>query len=709
MNMRIVRFILAVAVTGVFACGCPSAPEPPAPGPEPSAPVRPESFSAAVETIEGIPQPVWGEGTGVTVYFQPSSDGRTFLVGGNPSSIGEEGFSDYYKALAAVYPASFESSFTAEGLAVELPQVQEYDSNGISPGAMPLAALGDTTGKLDFKYLCGLLEVDVSHSLNIREIRLTSLKDEALWGTLAVSAEPSQFPSASMRENASEGRNTLILRVSGNDAGNQGNEVFVSGPNSTVSSGTIPAAGTETSGRYFFAVPAGTLQQGYRLTILDERGGYMQKVFPAVTAGRASCVKAGDLAYRDASDDIEVRTDVLNKAFYKDIYMNSGLFLTTNDTLPVADFLNLSIEHMMDARNSPTPADYAAQDAAFIGSEEDSNGRLLYPDGGPRYRLFYVRGGGSSSHGLSLGSDGRDRFRAFVAAGGSYMGSCAGAYLATRGTSLDGNTAGNYTGLWPGHCNALTTKQIYPGHVIPPDSPILKYYDFGGDFYIDSVRHHNGPCFIDYDCVPGTEVITRFDIPDSTKMHGHPAIITWKKDKWSGRVTPCGSHPEQVPSGENLLLMAAMVRYGFDGVGIARVKGVLRNGEIRRMVKSTEDHDPDYTKIGDRQCHHFVFSLPEGARNVKVRVESLGNYNLSLRMAKGTFAFKEDAEYAVEGVQSGKQLFFPSLEAGTWYVGVQCESVPTVTDNHGTYGTEYSNTGILNGAPYTVQVSWDYE
>jgi hypothetical protein len=80
-----------------------------------------------------------------------------------------------------------------------------------------------------------------------------------------------------------------------------------------------------------------------------------------------------------------------------------------------------------------------------------------------------------------------------------------------------------------------------------------------------------------------------------------------------------------------------------------------------------------------------------------------------IRIKDWDYYLVQDAEYAVEGVQSGKQLFFPSLEAGTWYVGVQCESVPTVTDNHGTYGTEYSNTGILNGAPYTVQVSWDYE
>ena len=441
---------------------------------------------------------------------------------------------------------------------------------------------------------------------------------------------------------------------------------------------------------------------------MDEGFGYMQQEEAAPGAGRARYVSFDPVNYRDVSEEVTIREDVPNKAFYKDLFLNSGMFLTTNDTLPVSDFLGLDIEHMMIARSNPTAADYAAQTAMVAGSEEDTNGRLLYPDGEPRYRMVYVRGGGSSDHGYSLGPDGRDRFRAFVAKGGSYLGSCAGAYIATRGTTLNGATSGNYMGIWPGTCNSLSTLQIYPGHVLPPDSPLLQYYDFGGDFYIDSVRHHNGPCFINYDCVPGTEVLTRFDIPDSTKMHGHPAIIAWKQNKWTGRVIPCGSHPEQVPDGENLLLMAAMVRYCFDGVGNAKVKGILHNGETRQMTCTTEDQKPAYTRIGDRQCHHFVFALPDGARNVRVRLASLEGYQLSLRLAKGTFAFKEDAQYALENTEPWKELYWPTLEAGTWYVGVQCESVPTVVTNHGKFGTEYADTGVLNGAPYTISVSWEY-
>ena len=707
--MRIIRFISAAVFTAILACGCPPAPEPPGPDPETE---RPTAFSATLEEIEGVASPSWTAESTIRVYLPSVPEGKEFHLSGTPSAtdatFAEEGFKEYHTATAALYPASFDGRLEGENLVLDLPGTQGYSADGIDPALMPFVAKADTTGKLDFKYPFSIVAVTVKSRNALREIRLVSNKDEALWGKMSVPVGEG-FPAGTMLENTSAEKSELVLKIDADGAsGETGNESFVTGPNSTITDGTIGANGQETTATYCFAVPAGTLQDGFRLTVIDHHGGYMQQEFPAATTRRAACSKSGDASYRDASEDVDIRTDIQNKAFYKDLVMNSGLFLTTNDTLPVTEFLGLSMEVFLGARYSPTKADTAAQTAFFVGSADDVNGRMLYPDGEPRFRMVYVRGGGSTDHGYTLGAEGRDRFRKFVAAGGSYLGSCAGAYLACRGSSLDVTTSGYGMAIWPGHCTSLTTKQIYPGHVVPEDSPLLKYYDFGGDYYIDSVRHHNGPCFIDYAAIPGTEVLTRFDIPDSTKMHGHPAIIAWKKDKWWGRVIPCGSHPEQIPDGENLLLMAGMVRYCFDGVGNAKVKGILHNGEVRRMVKDTEDKDPAYTKIGDKQCHHFVFALPEGAKNVRVRLESLKNYNLSLHLAKGTFAFKEDAQYKVEGVQGGKQLFFDTLEAGTWYVGVQCESTVTVTDEHGFYGTIYSNTGILNGAPYTIQVTWDY-
>ena len=698
---------LALTAVLVLATGCPD--NPPEPGPEPA-----DHYEASLEALEGYGQPTWPADAVIRVLPEGSGEEEripfagSLALDGAVASFRADGFQDYDKPCLAVWPENLMAFREGGNLKVGLPQVRFSEGNGFDLQDMPMAAVGGTDARLAFHHLCNVVEVSFDAVRPIREIQLRSKKDEALWGDVTVTLSETGVPTHVACENTAENRNVLIMKLQADEAGEPGAEPFVTGSNSTVTNGTL--GGSQLPGRKTccFIVPVEALGAGFVLTLLDETFGYMQQEEPAPGAGRARCFVQEPLAYSDASEAVVIREDVLNKAFYKDLFLNSGMYLTTNDTLPVSDFLGLDIEHMMIARSNPTPEDYAAQTAMISGSQEDTNGRLLYPDGEPRYKMVYVRGGGSSDHGYSLGPDGRDRFRAFVAKGGSYLGSCAGAYVATRGTTLNGATSGNYMGIWPGTCNSLTTKQIYPGHVLPPDSPLLQYYDFGGDFYIDSVRHHNGPCFINYDLVPGTEVLTRFDIPDSTKMHGHPAIIAWKQNKWTGRVIPCGSHPEQVPDGENLLLMAAMVRYCFDGVGIAKVKGILHNGETRAMTCTTEEQKPAYTKIGDRQCHHFVFALPDGARNIRVHLEAKADYELSLRLANGTFAFREDAQYSQEGTERVKELVFDTLPAGTWYVGVQCESAVTVTDNHGPFGTVYADTGVLNGVPYTIGVTWNY-
>ena len=111
--------------------------------------------------------------------------------------------------------------------------------------------------------------------------------------------------------------------------------------------------------------------------------------------------------------------------------------------------------------------------------------------------------------------------------------------------------------------------------------------------------------------------------------------------------------------------------------------------------------------MGDKQCHNFVFGLPDGAKNIRIRLEVKEDFNVSLRLAKGTFAFKEDAQYSVENGNLVKELTFDTLEKGTWYIGVQCEDT-VVNDINSTYGLSYSGKlAALNGAPYTIQVSWE--
>lgn len=400
--------------------------------------------------------------------------------------------------------------------------------------------------------------------------------------------------------------------------------------------------------------------------------------------------------------DYEVRTDVPNKAFYKDLFMDTGLWMSDYRTMPVVDYLSLDYEYFFAPE--PNDTNQVLQELAICGSDEDLNGVLLYPDGEPRFKIIYVNGGLASYHGRSLRAQGRNNYRKFIMNGGGYIGSCAGAFMASFGIADDNETMRGYLGIWPGFADN-TDYIVNLAYDLPEDSPALRYYEFGGDRHIDVMKHYNGPFFSQWDSVEGTEVIA-VNNAEGYPLDGKAAVIAYKADAFSGVVIPSGGHPEQVPDGEGRDLMAVYVRYAIDGLGAAKVKAALNNGEVRIMDKSTRDNEPLFTMIGDKQCHHFVFALPDGATDIKVRMESMQDCNLSLLLTNGTFAFREDAQYRVENSDKVKELTFDTLDAGLWYVGVQSEE--TVACEFGEHGYGYSGkTWLLNGAPYSICVSWN--
>lgn len=413
----------------------------------------------------------------------------------------------------------------------------------------------------------------------------------------------------------------------------------------------------------------------------------------------------------DTSTDalINVRTDVPIKAFFKDVFMDGGVHLSSRTTLPVTDYLGLSLEYFITSSDNSNE-DLAAQKKVINSSPDDINGRLLYPDGAPRYRLVYVNGGNAHTHGSSLEAEGRKNFNTFVKNGGCYIGSCAGAYLAAQGS--DTKLYSEYLGLWPSRATNCHLEDTYTGHFIDPDSPLLKYYDFGGDNYVENV-YHNGGCYCaEEDMVPGTVSLARYDYDkdpsEHNNMHGKTSMWAYKApdDPHYGCVIMCGSHPEGIAEGERLDLMAAMVKYVLERQGTATIKGILHKGETRTMDQSAAAEKPEYARIGDMQCHHFAIWIPEGAKNVKITLEPKESYNFKLMLAKDTFAFPEDAQHTFQGVSGAVvTASFPSLAAGQWYITVQCTS--TVTTAKGEYGCDYSATGILNGASYKISASWD--
>lgn len=396
--------------------------------------------------------------------------------------------------------------------------------------------------------------------------------------------------------------------------------------------------------------------------------------------------------------------EVARRGYYKDIFQNAGCYLTSYLTLPAASFLGLEYETMgtmYESCDKRHEADSAYQHKVICGTTEDYNGVLLYPDGEPRYRMVYMNGGRATKHGRTLTEEGRENFRTFVANGGSYLGSCAGAYISSTGTT---NAIPNYLQLIPVRVKGTGYLNGETGMFIEKDSPLLRYRDFGNDRYVDTV-HHEGGCYLpDENVIKDIEILARYDKPD-LNLHNHISVWAYKPDDVRGRVVACGSHPEQVKEGERRDFMAAMISYALDGNGKTDVKGTLENAQPRMMNRQSNAGKPEYACIGDRQYHHFKVVIPEGAKDIRVTLSGEDGHNLELAMRKGDFAWRSDAQYFVSTAGSEKELRFKDLEPGVWYVSVYCPDTVSVDYDYQKF--EYSgDTSVLNGVPYKIQVSW---
>ena len=432
--------------------------------------------------------------------------------------------------------------------------------------------------------------------------------------------------------------------------------------------------------------------------------------------------------------DLEIlamaRTDVPNTAFYKDAFLDGGVHLNpgvkvngeiVNGLIPHAvPYIGIDAEYFLsgndDAFDTPVDGDLELQNQIITYSTMDTNGALLYPDNSPRFRLLYIFGGSSGRHGSSLGSGGRSRMATFYNNGGCYAGSCAGAYLAGKYASGGEN---DYLNIWTGG-NMIGTglSGSSTSCLILPGSPLLNYYDFGGDLTVEAVRH-NGGGYMDTKGAPqGTEILARFGVsPDdvaNAKYVGKPMVWAYKASINSGRLCVCGSHPEDGADGDRRDLTAAIFRYAYDGVGIARAKGVLHNGEERVMNKLFLQNSPEFAAIGDKQCHHFLIYLKKKAENFKLELKGTEGYDLQLFLKKDSFAFPDsNPDYTASGSGTDRSINVASLDEGLWYVTVRCNTTvdATLTCTHPTLGKGwrfvYSGaTGVLNGVPYSVKAEW---
>ncbi len=415
----------------------------------------------------------------------------------------------------------------------------------------------------------------------------------------------------------------------------------------------------------------------------------------------------------------KARAEVLsrNQGYYKEVFMDGGIALTSRYSLSAARYLGVEMEYFASAaKDKMTQKDTLIQTNIFCGSKNDTNGWLLYPDGAPRFRMIYVNGGKSGSHGRSLGEEGRQRIRDYVANGGSYLGTCAGAYMASAGSirKTGVRNANSYLKLWPGYALPTRLLKSRPTLIITKKSPLLQYFDFGKDRKVEEV-YHNGGCSAyqgkSAKLPEGTVPMARyrFDNTEKVQIDGKISVWGYKANEQSGRVVMCGSHPESVGEGERVKFMSAMMLYAMDGNPTPQVKGLLREGEVREMNKRTEDNDPAYTRIGDRQYHHFEIDVPRKCKKATIKLEGYKGekrYDLSLCAKRGELAFHNNT--LLKSVLRGfnKSLTIEKPKAGKWYVSVLCET--TVSSSTGKYGTYYrGRIGVLNGVPYKISVEYE--
>lgn len=444
-----------------------------------------------------------------------------------------------------------------------------------------------------------------------------------------------------------------------------------------------------------------------------EVGGLVNTIDPQFLSSGTPSVNVGEDGFLSVcfSTDYKLQLPIMdfqypnvpNQAFYKDVFLDAGIGLTSRKSLHAATYLNLSLEGISFSRSVALSNEKEMQNKIIAGDLNDTNGRLLYPDGQPRYRLLFVNGGDSRMHGKSFDDKALDNMRQFVSNGGSYVGTCAGAFFASAGYDSYSSYP-YYLSVWPGMTIHTGLSASSTGMFIEKDSPLLTYYDLGGDYYVENVRHNKGG--YPAELPNNTEVLARYDYPNKETVHLQPSIWAYKQDIHTGRVLLEGSHPEEVASGERRDLTAAMILYALDGVGTTSLKGFLQNGKERVMDKNSEDGISFFTKIGDMQCHHFVVSIPPYARNILVRVDGDLDCDMALMMRRGTFAYPDSADYYVADGGSHQEMGFQTLEEGLWYIAVQC--LTTVSTVKTEYGQEYSGrTDVLNGVSYRISTTWN--
>lgn len=712
---------------------------------------------------------VWQENDKFTVVglADGASESSTFTLSGEAG--GQDGsftgtFPQGCTDMYAVFPQYGSSAAVkADGSAITLkiPEQKNLEYNNVAKNLMPAVAKvvrSDGNNTVEFHNLFGLLRITLTSpkSLRFRKIELIDLGGNMLWGNCTVpivDGEP-DYEHISL----SGGTNSIYL---------QGNEAYI---NSTSRSFYFCVPPGALDNGFAIRIYEYDKEQsnyvGREYSILQKITGTapmprstIMYLSPSTVTDKSEPIKTADRGY--------YKTLFIDAGIMLDSFCSTD----PESELYVPALTAMGLENDYEYIHTSGESDFTktAQASIITGTNGDSNfpadknGALLYPDGEPRFRAIFVNGGTSEKHGTSLGTDGRGRIRRFVERGGSYIGACAGAILASA--KVDGinrydnadSTVTNYTfGLWPGNASHTgwpanfgeegVDSNVYTG--ITVSNHFAEKTIFSENQTIEPVRHHGGVYAQEKYVTPGdasyvanTFVLGRYaycywqsgwpsrashyvnpeNLADESNIflgtnrdyNGRAAIWAYKPadDSDRGCVIMSGSHFETSLEEDQIEYFSSMVRYAIDGNGAYNER--IRNltlGTTRKMNSTKYDEAGENwnAPIGDRQYHHFRFTINEAVEDFELELSSDYDKNsgidLYLCMHKGSFAWVSNSEYVLTNKGGQKTLHIKNLPKGTWYVSVYCATTVETTEKVQTprYLKYSGKTQVLNGIAYSI-------
>ena len=261
-------------------------------------------------------------------------------------------------------------------------------------------------------------------------------------------------------------------------------------------------------------------------------------------------------------------------------------------------------------------------ETVYVDGEAIRNGALAKAD------LLVMPGGMANVEARDLGAEGQRAVRGFIEQGGSYVGTCAGAFLVMEGT-VTNKTLGivpfkHRRGGWGGeamlqvkYANGRREERFHGGPVMDPAAPVP-----GADFKAMATFDCNLHSF----ATTNRYGSTTEQLP---QMAGAASAVAGTFGK--GRVWIFATHPEYYPStwrsvkdafrfltGRDITITAPQRRRGQLSVGwwCKPGPGPVSAELIRALVRSADfDVTPYSTEEIDRTalCHEDAFVVPDAA------------------------------------------------------------------------------------------------